>query len=270
MSELDSLIRQIHKEKSDCLNNNILQELYSFIDLTNLNSFARNSDIAQLCEQACKSEFKGIKMPTVAAVCVFPTYLELCKELIKNTSLKLASVSACFPHSQSFPEVKYLETEMAIEHGAHEIDIVLDLNSFLNGKASIAFDEIKTIKQICGLNHLKVILEVSFLKEENLIKEASSLAMEAGADFIKTSTGKDGSVATVESAYYMAQAIAEFYKKNGKKVGFKAAGGISDTNNALSFYLLVKLILGNEWLNKMYFRIGASRLAENLLLDMTI
>ncbi len=269
MSELDSLLHQIDNEKNEYFKNDILQKIYSFIDLTNLNSTAKNSDIGQLCEQAISTQYKGIDIPTVAAVCVYPTYIALCREQVKDTSIKVASVSACFPHSQSFPEVKYLETEMAVEHGADEIDIVLDLNSFLNGKASIAFDEIKTIKQICGAKHLKVILEVSFLNDESLVHEASSLSMEAGADFIKTSTGKDGSLANVESAYYMCQAIAGFFKHTGKRIGFKAAGGISDTNTALYYYLIVKHILGEDWLNQSYFRIGASRLAGNLLKDIT-
>jgi deoxyribose-phosphate aldolase len=157
---------------------------------------------------------------------------------------------------------------MAIQHGADEIDIVLNLSAYLNGQESLAYDEIKTIKQICGNKHLKVILETNILKEETRIYETSLLALEAGADFIKTSTGKDGSIANINTFYTMCTAISEFYKKTGTKAGIKAAGGITSTIEALSYYAIVHELLGKLWISKNTFRIGASRLAQNILQDL--
>lgn len=268
MSEIKSKINALEAEKKELFTLENLQKIYSLIDLTNLNSFARTTDINNLCTQALSTQFKQIQTETVAAVCVYPSYIGLCKKLLDNSAVLVATVSASFPHSQTFSDVKYLETEMAIKHGADEIDIVLNLSSFLNGNASESFDEIKTIKQICGQNHLKVILETSFLHEEPLIKEASEMALEAGADFIKTSTGKDGSVASPEAAYIMCEAILAHYKKTGKKAGLKPAGGISTTEDALSYFTIVKELLGEDWLSKEKFRFGASRLASSLLNDM--
>lgn len=245
-----------------------LKNIYNCIDLTNLNSYAKSSDIQQLCDKAVCTQYNNTAIETVAAVCVYPSYISLCKKLIGEKPVKVATVTACFPHAQSFPEVKYLETEMAIQHGADEIDIVLNLASFLNGFASESFDEIKTIKQICGNQHLKVILETSFLKEENLIREASDMALEAGADFIKTSTGKDGSEASPEAAYIMCEAILEYHKKTGKKAGLKPAGGISTSEDAVLYYSIVNEVLGDSWITNKTFRIGASRLATNLLNDI--
>lgn len=268
MTRIENQIEILKLALNESLTLENLKRIYNCIDLTNLNSYAKSSDIQQLCDKAVSTSYEQIDFEPVAAVCVYPTYISLCKKLIGDRPVKVATVTACFPHSQSFPEVKYLETEIAIQHGADEIDIVLNLSSFLNGYASDTFDEIKTIKQICGNHHLKVILETSFLKEENLISEASTMALEAGADFIKTSTGKDGSIASPEAAYIMCEAILSHFKKTGKKVGLKPAGGISNTEDALLYFLVVDEVLGSSWLSNETFRIGASRLATNLLNDI--
>lgn len=245
-----------------------LKKLYAAIDLTNLNSFAVQADIENLCKKALVTEYEGISVPHVAAVCIYPIYIALCKKLLKNSSINIATVTATFPHAQTFSEVKYLETEMAIQHGANEIDIVLNLSAFLNKNESLAFDEIKTIKQICGDNHLKVILETNLLKEKLLIEQASIMALEAGADFIKTSTGKEGSIASLEAAYIMCQSIKLHHKKTNFRVGLKPAGGISTADEALNYMAIIKEVLGDEWINPKLFRIGASRLAGNLLADI--
>ena len=268
MKHLTSTINEIIKDKGSFHNEEVLSFLYSCIDLTNLNSFAKTEDISALCEKALKTDFEGKRIPNVAAVCIYPTYVSLCKQLLEGSEINIATVTACFPHSQTYPEVKYLETELAIKHGATEIDIVINLSAFLNGDESLVFDEIKTIKQFCGKHHLKVILETDILKEEALIKEASLMSLEAGADFIKTSTGKEGSVASLEAAYIMCNAIKEHKERTGFKAGLKPAGGISTSDDALKYYAVVKNVLGNEWLSSECFRIGASRLAGNLLHDI--
>lgn len=245
-----------------------LRLLYSLLDLTNLNSAATNEDIAALCQQAAQTLHKKIEIPQVAAVCIYPVYVKTCKELLANTPIKVATVSGVFPHAQSFAEVKYLETEMALAHGADEIDMVLNLSAFLNKKESVVFDEIKAMRQICGNHHLKVILETGLLKDYKLIEDAARIALEAGADFIKTSTGKDGSVASLEAAYIMCKTIKDFYRENAFIAGFKPAGGISDTDMALNYLAIVAELLGEEWLFPERFRIGASRLALNLLHDL--
>lgn len=265
MNSITTLTKEIIKEKDRFRSAETLKKLYSCLDLTNLNSFARDKDIDDLCTKAKLEKFKGIDIPKVAAVCVYPVYVQRCSKLLNGSGVQIATVSACFPHSQSYPEVKYLETEMAIKHGATEVDIVINVSAFLNGNESLVFDEIKTIKQICGNVHLKVILETDLLKQATLVKDASTMSLEAGADFIKTSTGKEGSVASLEAVYIMCNAIKQHYEKTGFKAGIKPAGGVSTADEALSYYCVLENILGPEWLNNKLFRIGASRLAGNLL-----
>lgn len=268
MEHIKDNILDILGNKEKYKNTNSLKLLYSCIDLTNLNSFAKESDITELCNKAKNEKYKTIDIPQVAAVCIYPSYISLCKQLLEGNGIDIATVTACFPHSQTFPEVKYLETEMALQHGATEVDIVINISALLNGNKSLVFDEIKTMKQLCGDHHLKVILETDLLKEASIIEEASMMSLEAGADFIKTSTGKDGSTASLEAAYIMCHAIQKHAAATGFKAGFKPAGGISTTDDALSYFSIVKSILGEEWLNSNRFRLGASRLAGNLLEDI--
>jgi len=185
--------------------------------------------------------------------------------LNKNNGVNIAAVAACFPASQSFIEVKVAETALTVKAGADEIDVVISLGKFMSGAHSEVYDELSELKAACKNAHLKVILESGSLRSAVEIKQASLLAMAAGADFIKTSTGKTEPAATLEAAYVMCGAIKEYYKKTGIKVGFKPAGGVSTTEEAVQFYTVVKAILGDEWMNNKLFRFGASRLANNLL-----
>lgn len=268
MKKLSSLCTDIISYNRPERSKENLSLLYSCIDLTNLNSNAQNNDIEALCKKALNTEYEGIVIPNVAAVCIYPIYVLLCKQLLQETGVQIATVSAAFPHAQTFSEVKYLETEMALQHGATEIDIVLNLSAFGNKNESLVFDEIKTIKQICGEHHLKVILETDLLKDASLIEQASIMSLDAGADFIKTSTGKDGSIASIEAAYIMCQAIKDHHQKTNKKAGFKPAGGIATTDDALNYLAIVNEVLGSEWFTPELFRLGASRLAGNLLADL--
>ena len=237
----------------------------SCIDLTTLNSTdgpVQGEKIA-LKVSGFSVAFPGL--PNVAAICVYPTLVEIVKKILSVSGVNLASVAAGFPSSQTFIAVKELETKMAINNGANEIDIVLNLGNFLAEDFESVMQEISTLKKVCKTAHLKVILETGALKSYTKIWKASFLAMEAGADFIKTSTGKLEPAATPEATWVMCNAIKSYYKKTNRKVGFKVAGGIVETDDALPYIAKDKAILGDEWLNNNLFRIGASRLANNLL-----
>lgn len=253
-------------EKSGELKSRKWYELaLSCIDLTTLNftdNYVQGEKLA-LKVSGFSDEFPGI--PNVAAICVYPTLIETVQKKLRTAGVKLAAVAAGFPSSQTFLEVKVLETEMTVAKGATEIDIVLNLGAFLAEDYELILEEISTIKRSCGTAHLKVILETGALKSYAKIWKASFLAMQAGADFIKTSTGKLEPAATPEAAWVMCSAIKSYYEKTKRKVGFKAAGGIVETEDALKYIAIVKDVLGDEWLNNKLFRIGASRLANNLL-----
>ena len=237
----------------------------SCIDLTTLNSTDSSVQGENLALKISRfpEEFPGL--PNVAAICVYPTIVESVKKSLSASGVKLASVSGGFPSSQTFPDVKVLETIMAVAKGAEEIDIALNLGDFLAENYTSAFREIFTLKGACENARLKVILETGALKSYSKIWKASLLAMEAGADFIKTSTGKLEPAATPEAAWVMCQAIKTYHEKTKIKVGFKAAGGIVESADALVYIAIVKDVLGPEWLNNTLFRLGASRLANNLL-----
>ncbi len=221
-----------------------------------------------MCDKVNNLTSKNADIPNVAAVCVYPNFVSYVKEHLQVENVGIASVSAGFPAAQTFMDVKELESKMAIEDGADEIDIVLSIGQFLSGNYSVVSDEISTIKSIIGDKHLKVILETGALIDPLKIWEASLVSMHAGADFIKTSTGKLQPAATVDAAVVMCEAIKHFYKKTNKKIGFKAAGGISTSVSAAVYYTVVEEILGKEWLNSSLFRIGASSLLNNLLDDI--
>lgn len=266
--EVEQAVAEIAK-KSGQLNSSRWYKLaLSCIDLTTLNStdnHVQGEKIA-LKVSGFPNEFPGL--PNVAAICVYPPLVDTVRKNLKSPGIKLAAVSAGFPSSQTFLEVKLLETQMAIAKGATEIDIVLNLGDFLAEDYESVLHEIAALKKCCGDLHLKVILETGALKSYSKIWKASHLAMQAGADFIKTSTGKLEPAATPEAAWVMCSAIKNHYENHGAKVGFKAAGGIVETNDALNYIAIVKEILGEEWLNNKLFRIGASRLANNLLTTM--
>ena len=256
-------------EKSRELKNREWYELaLSCIDLTTLNSTDNHIQGEKFAMKVSRfaREFPGL--PEVAAICVYPTLVESVKKNLHAPHVQLASVAAGFPSSQTFVEVKVLEIKMAVANGATEIDIVLNLGDFLAEDFAAILQEISILKKACGTAQLKVILETGALKTPARIWKASHLAMQAGADFIKTSTGKLEPAATPEAAWVMCSAIKNYFDKTGKKVGFKAAGGIVETDDVVKYIAIVKEVLGTEWLNNKLFRIGASRLANNLLTSL--
>ncbi len=234
------------------------------IDLTTLNGEDTTAKVATMAEKV--NDFDGYfpGVPNVAAMCVYPALVETAREVLTEP-IGIAAVAGGFPASQTFIEVKVAEAAMAVAAGATEIDIVISIGKFLEGNYQEVYDEISEIKAAIRDAHLKVILETGVLQSAENIYKASILAMAAGADFIKTSTGKVAVNATPEATYVMCQAIKDWHAKTGQKVCYKPAGGVSTTEEAVQHYTLVKEILGQDWLNNQSFRFGASRLANNLL-----
>jgi len=243
----------------------IYKKLYSCIDLTTLNTTDTKDIVWKFTENVNDFEGKYPDIQNVAAICVYPNFAETVQEALTAQDVKIACVSGGFPSSQTFIEVKVAETALAVANGADEIDIVLNLGLFLEESYEELAEEIDEIKHACRNAHLKVILETGALKSASKIKKASILSMYSGADFLKTSTGKVYKGATLEAAYVMCSAIKEYFEKTGIKIGFKASGGISTTEDAVKYYTIAKEVLGEEWCNNTLFRIGASRLANNLL-----
>lgn len=253
------------------VSNDVLKECFSLMDLTTLSPKDTPASVAKLVEKVNSFAVDYPDYPLPASVCVYPNFASVVKEHRHNPALHVTTVAGCFPTSQSFLEVKLHEIEMAVKQGADEIDIVLALNSFLTGDYATAGAEIAASracidKAAAGRKVvLKVILETGLLVTHERIAEASFLAMENGADFIKTSTGKVEVNATPVAAYVMCECIKKFYEQTGRKVGFKAAGGISSAMDAVCYYSIVSSILGKDWLSKDLFRFGVSRLANQLL-----
>ena len=243
--------------------------LFNCIDLTTLKCTDSEESVMAFTEKVNEFDDKYPHLKNVAAICVYPNYAKIVNETLQVENVGIACVSGGFPSSQTFQEIKVAETAMAIHDGATEIDIVLSVGKFLSGDYEGVCDEIQELKSVCGEKHLKVILETGALKSSENIKKASILSIYSGADFIKTSTGKEAISATPEAALIMCEAIREYYKETGRKVGFKAAGGIDSVAKALAYYTIVKEVLGKEWLNNDLFRIGASKLANQLLSDIT-
>ncbi|WP_195350466.1 deoxyribose-phosphate aldolase [Bacteroides nordii] len=242
--------------------------LFNCIDLTTLNSTDSDESVMKFTEKVNKFDDEFPDLKNVAAICVYPNFAEVVKNTLDVDGINIACVSAGFPSSQTFIEVKIAETAMALMEGADEIDIVISIGKFLSGDYETMCEEIQELKDTCKERHLKVILETGALKTASNIKKASILSMYSGADFIKTSTGKQQPAATPEAAYVMCEAIKEYYEKTGNKIGFKPAGGINTVNDALIYYTIVKEILGEEWLSNKLFRLGTSRLANLLLSDI--
>jgi deoxyribose-phosphate aldolase len=236
--------------------------LLSCIDLTTLEGSDNTARIVELCRKACSFGESGLPLP--AAVCVYPPFVGLAKNQLKGTGIRVAAVAGAFPSGQSPLAVRLEEVRYTINEGADEIDMVISRGRLLEGDESYVFDEIAAIREVCKEVYLKVILETGELKTPALIRKASEIAIAAGTDFIKTSTGKIQPAATEEAIEIMLEVIREQYEKTGKKTGIKPAGGISEPKQALQYYLLTKRILGADWLNKNLFRIGASRLADGL------
>lgn len=242
--------------------------LFNCIDLTTLKCTDSEDSVLKFTEKVNDFEDKYPDLKNVASICVYPCFAQIVSQSLEVEEVGVTCVSAGFPSSQTFQEIKVAETAMALHEGATEIDIVISVGKFLNGDYEGMCDEIDELKEVCGDKRMKVILETGALKSASNIKKASILAMYSGADFIKTSTGKESVSATPEAAYVMCQAIKENHKTTGRMVGFKPAGGINTVKDALIYYTVVKEILGKEWLNNKYFRLGTSRLANLLLSDI--
>ncbi len=266
MTKVDSLIEK-KLDENDTIE--VKKQLLHCIDITTLKCTDTEESVMKFTEKVNEFVDKYPDLENVSAICVYPNMAEIVHNTLEADNVKIACVSGGFPSSQTFMEVKVAETAMAIHTGAEEIDIVMPVGKFLCGDYEGICDEIGELKDVCGEKTLKVILETGVLRTASNIKKASILAMYSGADFIKTSTGKEAISATPEAALVMCEAIKEYYKETGRKVGFKAAGGIDSIKKALSYYTIVKEVLGEEWLNNGLFRIGASRLANQLLADIT-
>ena len=260
--------RLIEKNLGENDNLEVKKRLFHCIDLTTLKCTDSEEGIMKFTNKVNEFVDKYPDLDNVAAICVYPNMAEIVNDTLEADNVKIACVSGGFPSSQTFMEVKVAETAMAIHTGAEEIDIVMPVGKFLCGDYEGMCDEIGELKDICGDKTLKVILETGALKTASNIKKAAILAMYSGADFIKTSTGKEAISATPEAAWVMCEAIKEYYKETGRKVGFKAAGGVDTVKKALAYYTIVKEILGEEWLNNGLFRIGTSRLANSLLSEI--
>ena len=265
-AKVDNLITK-HLDENNSIE--VKKQIFHCIDLTTLKCTDTEENVMKLTEKVNEFVDKYPDLDNVAAICVYPNMAEIVSDTLEADDVKIACVSGGFPSSQTFMEVKVAETAMAIHTGAEEIDIVMPVGKFLCGDYEGMCDEIGELKDICGEKPLKVILETGALMTASNIKKAAILSMYAGADFIKTSTGKEAVSATPEAAWVMCEAIRDYYKETGRKVGFKAAGSIDTVKKALAYYTIVKEVLGEEWLNNGLFRIGTSRLTNLLLADIT-
>lgn len=262
---LKQTIEQILKDNFEANNTiEVKKFLHSTIDLTTLMGADTETKVAALAEQVNGYEGMDATINNVAAICVYPNFVSTVRETLTDPQVKVACVSGAFPASQSFIEVKIAETALAVAAGADEIDIVLNLGKFLEGEYEECSNEISEQKDACRSAHLKVILETGALKDAESIRKASILALYSGADFLKTSTGKEYPGASLEAAYTMCQVLKEYHQKHGEKRGIKFSGGIRTPEDAVKYYTLVKHILGEEWLTPELLRIGASSLVASL------
>ncbi len=242
--------------------------LMGSVELTSLHTTDSEESILALTEKVNHFDETYPDLPHVATICVYPCFAGIVSQSLEVDGVEIACVSGSFPSSQTFQEVKVAETSLAIHDGATEIDIVLPVGKFLSGDYEGVSDDINELKQVCGERAMKVILETGDLVTASNIKKASILSMYAGADYIKTSTGKEKISATPEAAYVMCQAIKEYYDKTGIQIGFKPAGGLNTVMDALIYYTIVKEVLGEKWLTNKWFRLGTSRLANQLLSEV--
>jgi deoxyribose-phosphate aldolase len=245
-----------------------LKMILNMIDLTTLEGKDTEGKVKQMCYKAVHLHDVIPGLPTVAAVCVYPSMVKTAKDALKGTPVKVASVSTAFPSGQSTHEIKILDTKFAVENGADEIDMVISRGEFLKGNYQFVFDEIASIKEACGKARLKVIFETGELSTLDNVRKASDIAMYAGADFIKTSTGKISPAATMPVTLVMLEAIRDYYYSTGRMVGMKPAGGISTSKLALHYLMMVNETLGADWLSNEWFRFGASSLANDVLMQV--
>ncbi|MCH8288665.1 MAG: deoxyribose-phosphate aldolase [Candidatus Marinimicrobia bacterium] len=245
-----------------------LKMALSMIDLTTLEGKDSSGKVRQLCNKALHLHDTYPDLPTVAAVCVYPTMVPTAVDALKGTPVKVASVATAFPSGMTSLKTKLDEVKKVVEMGADEVDMVISRGAFLKGEYEFVYDEIATVKEVCGDAHLKVILETGELYTLDNVRLASNIAMAAGADFIKTSTGKISPAATQPVALVMMEAIRDHYFRTGKKIGIKPAGGISKAKTAIQYLVITKETLGVEWLTPDLFRFGASSLANDLLMQL--
>lgn len=253
--------------KNETKMNGLLLTL-NMIDLTTLEGKDTEGKVKQMCYKAAHLHDAYPGLPTVAAVCVYPSMVATAKKAVEGTGIKVASVSTAFPSGQAPRNVKITDTKYAVAQGADEIDMVISRGKFLEGEYNYVFDEIAAVKEACGDARLKVILETGELVTYDKVRRASDIAMYAGADFIKTSTGKISPAATMPVTLVMLQAIRDFYYKTGKMIGMKPAGGISKSKLALHYLVMLNEILGEDWMNNHWFRFGASSLANDVLMQI--
>lgn len=270
-AEVKAAVRKIIAEKvteNDTLE--VKKFLFGSIEFTSLHSEDSDVSIMQFTSRVNAWDNEYPDLPHVATICVYPCFAEVVKDTLEVEGVEIACVSGSFPSSQARIEVKIAETALAVQDGATEIDIVMPVGKFLSGDYQGVCEEISELKATCSDEvPMKVILETGCLKTAENIKKASILAMYAGADYIKTSTGKEKISATPEAAYVMCQAIKEYYDETGIQIGFKPAGGINTPMDAVIYYTIVKEVLGEQWLTNKWFRLGTSRLAEPLLMEIT-
>ncbi|MAO32928.1 MAG: deoxyribose-phosphate aldolase, partial [Crocinitomicaceae bacterium] len=240
----------------------------NMIDLTTLEGKDSPGKVIQMCYKAAHVHDQFPDLPPVAAVCVYPSMVHVAKKALKNTGIQIASVSTAFPSGQAPHDIKIRDTKFAVDQGATEIDMVISRGKFLEGEYNFVYDEIASIKEACGKARLKVILETGELSTLDNVRLASDIAILAGADFIKTSTGKIQPAATMQVTYTMLMAIKDYYDKTGIMIGMKPAGGISNAKLALHYLIMVKEVLGDDWLTNKWFRFGASSLANDLLMQI--
>ena len=262
---VDRLTKRSIKKQSKV---HALKLALSMIDLTTLEGADSPGKVRQMCYKAKHLHDSLPDVPHVAAVCVYPTLVRIARDEVKDSGIKVAAVATGFPSGQYPLDVKLRDTQYAVDEGADEIDMVISRGHFLSGDYNYVFDEIAQVKEACGPAHLKVILETGELSTYDNVRKASDLAMHAGADFIKTSTGKVVPAATLPVTMVMLEAIRDFYRATGKKIGMKPAGGISVAKVAIQYLVVLRETLGQDWLTPDLFRIGASRLANDILMQL--
>jgi len=269
----EKVARQVEILLKEHLEENNTVEVKKFllnsVELTTLKTTDSEESVLKFVEKVNEFDDKYPELGHVATVCVYPNFAKICHDTLENEEVEIACVSGSFPSSQTFIEVKVAETALAIKDGATEIDIVMPVGKFLSEDYESVADDIAELKAVCGDKKMKVILETGCLKTASNIKKASILSMYAGADYIKTSTGKLEPAATPEAAFVMCQAIKEYYEKTGIQIGFKPAGGMKTVKDALTYYTIVKEVLGEKWLTNQWLRLGTSSLANKLLSDIT-
>lgn len=263
-----AVTRLLEQKKAQYDTAEVRRELLSTVELTTLKVTDSQESVLQFTERVNRFADEHPDLPHLATVCVYPNFAKIVSESLEAEGVEVACVSGGFPSAQTFIEIKTTETALAVHDGATEIDMVLSVGTFLSGDYETCADEIAEIKAACSERPLKVILETGALQTASDIKRASVLSMYAGADFIKTSTGKIEPAATPEAAYVMCQAIKEYHKETGIRIGFKAAGGVSTVDDALTYYTIVREMLGKEWIDENLFRIGTSRLANLLVSEI--